>query len=114
MGAFIWSPEPGTASTGLADRVAPAVAAERRDRLMAAQAQVSAARLRARQGTDTTMLLERKERDGWHGRAIWQAPEVDGETVLENAARGARAGDFVAVRIARTTRYDCRAHRREP
>lgn len=114
LGAFIWSPEPGTASTGLAARVAPAVAAERRDRLMAAQAQVSAARLRARQGTDTTMLLERKERDGWHGRAIWQAPEVDGETVLENAARGARAGDFVAVRIARTTRYDCRAHRREP
>lgn len=60
------------------------------------------------------MLLERREKDGWHGRTMGQAPEVDGETVLENAARGARAGDFVDVEITRTTRYDCRARRLEP
>ena len=114
MGAFAWSPEPGTASAGLTGRVATALAEERRDRLMAAQAKVSAARLKARKGEDATMLLERRERDGWHGRVAWQAPEVDGETVLEDAARGARAGDFAKVRIARTTRYDCRARLRRP
>lgn len=112
-GVFVWSPEPGTVSAGMADRVAPEVAAERRDRLMAAQAKVSAARLRARKGETTTLLLERRTPDGWHGRAPWQAPEVDGDVVLEDAERGAQAGDFVAAKIVRTGTYDCRARRRK-
>lgn len=113
MGVFVWSPEPGTVSTGLPGRVPIAVAEERRARLMEAQAKVSAARLCARKGAETIMLLERRAKEGWHGRTVWQAPEVDGETVLENAARGARAGDFVKVKIVQTTRYDCRARQRE-
>jgi hypothetical protein len=96
VGVFCWSPEPGTVSAGMADRVAAAAAAERRDRLMAAQAQASAARLRARKGETTRILLERREKDGWHGRTPWQAPEVDGETVLENAGRGVQAVRFRA------------------
>jgi ribosomal protein S12 methylthiotransferase len=111
MGVFCWSPEPGTVSAGMKKRVASELAEERRALLMAAQARVSAARLRARRGTETTLLLERKEKDGWHGRTPWQAPEVDGETTLEDAPRGARAGDFVEVRIAGTRAYDCRARR---
>jgi len=111
MGVFTWSPEPGTASARMKGRVPAAVAEERRDRLMAAQAKVSAARLRARRGMKTTMLLERREKDGWHGRTPWQAPEVDGETVLEKAARGVRAGDLVKMEIVQTGRYDCRARR---
>lgn len=114
LGAFVWSPEPGTASVRMKKRVPAAVAESRRARLMAAQAQASAARLRARRGQRVAMLLERREADGWHGRTVWQAPEVDGGTVLEDAARGARAGDFVDVEIARTSRYDCRARRWEP
>ena len=111
-GVFVWSPEPGTVSAGMADRVPAALAAERRDRLLAAQAKVSAARLRARKGDKTTLLLERRDAAGWHGRTPWQAPEVDGETVLEDAGRGARAGDFAEVKIVRTGAYDCRARRR--
>ena len=113
MGVFCWSPEPGTVSARMTDRVAPAVAEERRDQLMAAQAQVSAKRLRARKGEKTAMLLERQDKDGWHGRPPWQAPEVDGTTLLENAAKNARPGDFVKVRIVRTGCYDCRARRLE-
>ncbi len=111
LGVFCWSPEPGTVSAGMSDRVAATVAEARRERLMSAQAKVSAARLKARKGEKTTMLLERREEDGWHGRTMGQAPEVDGETVLENAGGGLQAGDFVEVKIARTTRYDCHAHR---
>ena len=114
LGVFCWSPEPGTVSAGMADRV-PAPAAEaRRDRLMAAQAKVSAARLEARRGEKTPMLRERREADGWPGRTRWQAPEVDGETVLEDAGPDAQAGDFAKVRIARTGPYDCRARRVKP
>lgn len=114
VGVFAWSPEPGTVSEKMAGRVDVRAAEERRDRLMAAQAQVSARRLRARKGTEAMMLLERRAKDGWHGRTAWQAPEVDGATVLENAGPGARAGDFVKVRIVRTTHYDCRARRSAP
>ena len=109
LGAFAWSPEPGTASARMGGRVDARVAEERRGRLMAAQAKVSAARLKARRGARIPMMLERRDLDGWRGRTQWQAPEVDGETLLEDAAAGARAGDVVGVRITRTTRYDCRA-----
>jgi len=111
MGVFVWSPEPGTVSERLAGRVAPGVAEKRRARLMAAQAKVSAAKLRARRGQTASMLLERRGKDGWHGRTPWQAPEVDGETMLGRAPPTVRAGDCVPVEIVRTSRYDCRARR---
>ena len=114
VGVFCWSPEPGTVSAGMADRIEPAVAEDRRRRLMAAQAEVSAARLRRRKGETTRILLERREPDGWHGRAPWQAPEVDGETVLESAAASVKAGDFVKAKIVRSSQYDCRARQIPP
>jgi len=111
MGVFVWSPEPGTVSSTLKGRVERTVAENRRAQLMAAQAKVSAARLKARRGLETTMILERRTKMGWWGRTPWQAPEVDGETSLEELPRGAHPGDFVKVRISRTTRYDCFASR---
>ena len=71
------------------------------------------AELRARTGEKTTLLLERREKDGWRGRTPWQAPDVDGETLLEDAGQEVRAGDFVPVTVARTGTYDCRARRRK-
>jgi ribosomal protein S12 methylthiotransferase len=114
MGVFAWSPEPGTVSEKMGGRVEASEAQTRCDRLMRAQAKVSAERLRARKGTATRMLLEGRETNGWRGRTVWQAPEVDGETRLSGPARGLRAGDIVDVRIAATTRYDCRAVVAEP
>ena len=107
MGVFAWSPEPGTVSATLKGRVDVAVAESRRAQLMAAQAKVSAARLKARKGLETVMLLERRTKKGWQGRTPWQAPEVDGETLLEEFSRGARPGDFVKVKMVKTTQYDC-------
>ncbi|NLD90755.1 MAG: 30S ribosomal protein S12 methylthiotransferase RimO [Lentisphaerae bacterium] len=114
LGVFAWSPEPGTRSLALPGRVPPTVAADRRAHLMTVQARISARRLRARQGAVTTMLLEERGRDGWQGRTPWQAPEVDGKTVLTGPARGLRPGDFVQVNITRTSRYDCRARSWHP
>ena len=109
VGAFAWSPEPGTKSAGMRGRVSAAAAQERLGELMAAQAKVSARRLRGRRGRTVEMLLERRERDGWHGRTVWQAPEVDGETVLEASGAGLSEGALAKVEIVRTGRYDCRA-----
>lgn len=114
VGVFCWSPEPGTVSAGMTDRVAPVEAEERRVRLMAAQAKVSAAKLRARKGERTRLLLEAQDKDGWRGRTPWQAPEVDGATWLEAAGPAVHAGDFVRVKITGTGRYDCRARMLKP
>lgn len=113
LGVFAWSPEPGTVSAKMKSPVDPRVVAERCDRLMRAQARVSARRLRARRGQTTTLLVERKEVDGWHGRTPWQAPEVDGETVLTNAGPSVGVGDLIPVVITATDAYDCQAQRLE-
>lgn len=109
LGVFAWSPEPGTVSAKMRVSIDPRVVAARCDRLMRAQARVSARRLRARRGQTTTMVVERKEADGWHGRTPWQAPDVDGETVLTHAARSVDVGDLIPVVISGTDAYDCQA-----
>lgn len=109
MGVFVWSPEPGTVSARMNGRVPPAVAEKRRDRLMQAQTKVSQARLRARKGSITRLLLEGRDKTGWRGRTPWQAPDVDGVTRLARAAPTLQAGDIVPVILTGNGRYDCRA-----
>lgn len=108
-GVFVWSPEPGTASEGLPGRIPADVAEERRDRLMRAQAQVSAARAKSRHGVVTDMLLERRVRRQWVGRTPWQAPEVDGVTVLKRTSRRLHPGDRLRVDITGSGTYDLEA-----
>jgi ribosomal protein S12 methylthiotransferase len=110
VGVFCWSPEPGTVSAGMADRVAPEVAEERQDQLMRAQAAVSARRLKGRKGA-ARMLVERQEPRGWVGRTAWQAPEVDGETIVTGVKGRCEIGRFLPVKIVRTGTYDCEARR---
>lgn len=114
VGVFCWSPEPGTASTAMRERVLPPVAEERRAALLAEQVAVSARRLRARQGQTTRLLLEEKVKGSWRGRTPWQAPEVDGYTTLTGGRRGLQVGDFVTAQIVRTDVYDCRARQVQP
>jgi ribosomal protein S12 methylthiotransferase len=106
LGAFRYSDSEEIASHHLAGHVPGAVAEERFDRLMAAQARISSARNNRRVGETYPVLLE-KQTDGrsFEGRTMFQAPEVDGNTrvVCEQAAA---PGDVVAVRIIEATEYD--------
>ena len=113
LGVFAWSPEPGTASVNLGGRVPPSLAEARRDELMRTQAGVSAKRLRARRGQETSMLLEEETSKGWRGRTVWQAPEVDGNTLLEGPVTGAHSGRMIRVILTGAGRYDCRARSAE-
>lgn len=108
VGVFCWSPEPGTVSAGMTGRVAPEVALERRDILMHAQAKVSARRLRTRKGR-ARLLVERQEAHGWVGRTAWQAPDVDGETIVTGIKGHCEVGRFLDIKIIRTGTYDCEA-----
>ena len=93
VGVFVWSPEERTSSARLRARVPPAVAEERRRALLDVQSAVMERRARARIGEAVEVLVESSPR-GWAARAPWQAPEVDGEVLLDRFP--GRPGFFTA------------------
>lgn len=110
LGAFVFSPEEGTPAFGLPKRPSARVAEARRDRLMAAQAEIVAAKLAALVGTEDEVLLEAPPpRRGapWTGRLGRQAPDdIDGVTRVRGVPAAAKPGDFLRVRIAAPDGYD--------
>lgn len=113
LGVFAFSPEEGTPAADLPDQVPEEVAAARRDELMRVQQKIAAARNRERIGQRTEVLLQhpvagrRGKRDLlWIARTRWQAPEVDGETIVTGLTSAARFGDFAKVRLTGIRGYD--------
>jgi ribosomal protein S12 methylthiotransferase len=105
VGVFTYSNEENTAAAGLAGQIAPALARERRRRVMAAQARVAARRGRAHVGRVVEVLVERADSGGTIGRLATQAPEIDGHITLRGEAA---PGDFVHARVTDTDVYDLR------
>ncbi len=91
VGAFCFSPEPGTPAADMPDQVPAELASERYHRLMSLQQGISLARNQRWVGRDLEVLVERRgQRQGeWVGRSFRDAPEIDG-TVVVRPARGLR------------------------
>ncbi len=108
LGVFAFSPEEGTHAAALPGQLPAAVRRERRDRIMAAQREVSKARNRARIGRRVKLLIEAEDpRGGWIARHEGQAPEVDGKTRLRGASgRAIGAGDFIEAEVTSAGVYD--------
>jgi ribosomal protein S12 methylthiotransferase len=113
LGAFAFSPEPGTRAARMKGQVPAGVARERQDELMRLQRKISAAAGRARIGTTCRVLVDAAgaagtpRRAGYHstGRSAAEAPEVDGAVFIRSKRR-LTAGDFVPVRIGCSWEYD--------
>ncbi|MEB3260999.1 MAG: 30S ribosomal protein S12 methylthiotransferase RimO [Cyanobacteriota bacterium] len=110
VGVFTFSPEDGTPAAALPDPVPHAVAEARRDRLMALQQPIAAARNAACVGTIVDVLIEQvhPETGAMIGRCARFAPEVDGEVHVHPAAGGwlASPGQLVPVRLTAAQTYD--------
>ena len=109
LGAFVFSPEQGTAAFQMPHRPEPSVAEVRRQRVLAVQAGVVAATARSLKGTEADLLLERRDgsvRGRWMGRTARYAPEVDGQVRVSGVPDSAKAGDFVRVRYLSARGYD--------
>ena len=108
VGCFAYSAVKGAAANALPDPVPEEVKEERRERFMAVQARISAARLARRVGTEMTVLVDEVGDDAVIARGPGDAPEIDGVVVIEG--RWALApGDFVDVRITGSDEHDLRA-----
>jgi len=110
VGVFLYSPEDGTPSAGLADPVEPAVAEARRNELMEIQRPISRERLELRVGTELDVLVEGISDESellLQGRWWGQAPEVDGSVYLANGT--ARGGEIRRVLVTDAADYDLMA-----
>jgi ribosomal protein S12 methylthiotransferase len=110
VGVFTYSKEPGTVSAMLPNRVPAAVAAERRERLMELQRQVSHAKNQAMIGRTIEVLVEGESDESellLQGRWYGQAPEIDGSVYLADGT--AQPGDLVRARVTDGSDYDLAA-----
>ncbi len=105
MGAFAYSPEEGTKAAAMPDQVPEEVKQERLDRLMRLQAGISLSRNRLRVGTAARVLVTGRERDGYVGRSILEAPDADG-VIRFRSAKPVAEGTFVNVRLTDADEYD--------
>jgi ribosomal protein S12 methylthiotransferase len=109
-GAFTYSIEPGTVSAMLPGRVDPEVAAERQQKLMEIQRQISRARHEAMVGKTIEVLVDGVSDESEYlleGRWYGQAPGIDGMTFLADGE--AAPGSIVRARVTQASDYDLAA-----
>jgi ribosomal protein S12 methylthiotransferase len=108
LGVFAYSREKGTPSARLRGRVAAAVAARRRDKLLRMQKSISRARLRRYREKSLEVIIDGPFPDRGSelmvARGRFQSPEVDGVVVVEGG--GLAPGDLVKVTIKESSAYD--------
>jgi ribosomal protein S12 methylthiotransferase len=111
VGAFLFSPEPGTPSALLPGQVPDEVKQERYDRLMQVQQPISLRKNQAQVGRMLDVLVEGEgEVEGSGaplvlGRSYRDAPEIDGLVLIPNI-QGAPVGEFLQVHINGAMEYD--------
>jgi ribosomal protein S12 methylthiotransferase len=105
VGAFPYSAVAGAAANELPDPVEEDLKHDRLARLMDVQADISAEKLKARRGTEMTVLIDEADGRRAVGRTYADAPEIDGVVHIAQGA-GLQAGDFVKVKITRSDDYD--------
>ncbi len=105
VGVFAFSPEEGTAAAALEDQLPPELAQERRAALMELQQQIHLDHNEALVGRREAVLVEGYD-DGplLVGRTAAQAPEVDGQVILDGGT--ADAGELVEVEVVGVSGYD--------
>ncbi|MFL6145236.1 MAG: 30S ribosomal protein S12 methylthiotransferase RimO [Labedaea sp.] len=104
VGVFGYSDEDGTEAERLTGKHEAHTVAERVGRISGLVEQLTAQRAEERVGDEVVVLIERAGAD-CAGRAEHQAPEVDGECLLPDAA-GLAVGDLVRGKVVGTVGID--------
>ena len=105
VGAFRFEPVEGAAANALSDPVPEEVKEERYQRIMEKTAAISAAKLQAKVGRTLDVIIDLVDGDGATGRSKADAPEIDGEVHLRDAAH-LKQGDIVQVKIEDADEHD--------
>jgi ribosomal protein S12 methylthiotransferase len=111
LGVFTYSPEEGTPGYDMTPRVPVKVAEARRRELMALQQPISLRRNERWVGAKMTVLSEGRRGDALVTRSWRDAPEIDGNVLVNNGASLATEsygipGSWLTVRISEARPYD--------
>lgn len=106
LGVFQYSHEEDTIAHDLADDVPPEVKADRANRLMEIQQDISLAKNEAMVGRTVRVLFDRKEGGYFVGRTEGDSPEVDNEVLVPADSQYVRIGDFANIKITSAMDYD--------
>lgn len=102
LGVFNYSIEENTPSYILGDPVPPEVKEERKSILMEIQKEISQKKNEELVGRSMKVIVDGKEGDCYIARSERDAPEVDGEVLIDSRKENLNAGRFYNVEI-----YDC-------
>jgi ribosomal protein S12 methylthiotransferase len=105
VGCFAYSPVQGAAANALPNPVPEEVKQQRLERFMAVQAEISRAKLAERIGQRLTVLVDEIEADRVIARSYADAPEIDGNVIIDGAWDLA-PGDFIEVEVTASAEHD--------
>lgn len=105
LGAFTFSPEEGTKAAQMPNQIDESVKQARLDALMMVQQEISLEANRARVGTRAEVLIEGEEEGKYIARSACEAPEIDGNVIVESP-RPLAPGEYVNVKIVDCDAYD--------
>lgn len=106
VGCFNYSPVDGAAANALPNAVPSELADERYAELMALQADISTRKLAARIGEELTVIVDDIDDGAAYARSYADAPEIDGQVIIENPDDGLPVGEFVDVEITGSDEHD--------
>ncbi len=106
VGIFTYSDEEGTAAFDYLDKVPSEIAEERKNELMRIQKEISFRKNQKKIGKTYPILVEGLEEESFlmTGRAAFQAPEIDGQIIIEESE--VIPGQILPMRIERALEYD--------
>ncbi|HSR67866.1 MAG TPA: 30S ribosomal protein S12 methylthiotransferase RimO [Acidobacteriota bacterium] len=114
LGAFTYSDESSAASHALDAKVQGEVAAQRQQRVMEVQAEISSQINRKLVGQTLPVMAEGPSKESdllWEGRLETQAPDIDGVVYLTDGIdESVRPGDILPVRIIEAHPHDLVGH----
>ena len=87
VGVFTYSAEETTPAALLPAQVAPEIKQDRQSRLLTRQAEISARKNQALVGSQQIVLVEREVNGQLYGRSYRDAPEIDGQVIIEQPAQ---------------------------
>ena len=105
VGCFAYSPVEGASANALPNPVPEEIKQERLERFMSVQAGISAAKLQVKIGKTFKVLVDEVGATGAIARSAADAPEIDGQVYIEDAA-GLNPGEFVEVEIIDADDHD--------
>tara|TARA_B110000858_G_scaffold198436_1_gene264966 strand:- start:11440 stop:12762 length:1323 start_codon:yes stop_codon:yes gene_type:complete len=105
VGCFQYSAVDGAAANELANPVAEELKAERWERFMAVQQEISTKKLQGKIGQVVEVLVDEASAEQIVARSAADAPEIDGNVFIPPNA-DIEAGDFIQVKIEDADEYD--------